>query len=279
MTLNTGRIKYEVIREVYIGDVNDVFVCRNEADRHAAYKTVWIVKERNLAKSLIKGFSKGGGICEEYFAQRENMCFVFPYVQERPLFRFYIGNLKDNNCSRQRIWLDLVTQCMTRKLPEGILNLILEQGQVNIAADGSIDFGYFLDLTNYREDVQEKDNVVLCVQRILDLIYLDNVKGKDSAVMLLEKKLKRNKYTEFIQLYKDIRIIMQDNSDIGRIERAKRFVLARQDTIYRVLSIICVVLVVVVAINFLASIVLPDFSFWKVFTNPLKQIGTQSLLN
>jgi hypothetical protein len=280
MTLDTGRKTYEVIREVSIGDVNDVFICRNSLDRQSAYKTVWIVKKRELSKALISGFSKcDEDICEEYFALRDNMCFVFPYVQERPLSRFYIGNVHEKQCSRQQIWLDIVIQCMTKKLPSGILELVLKQEQINIAPDGSIEFGYLLDLEEYRDYVPEKENVTRCAELILDLIYMDESKHKDTTVMLLEKKLKRSKYDEFIQLYKDIKIIMQESQNVSLIGRVKNWVIAEQDLIYRVLSVVCIVLVCIVVVNFLGSLILPDFSFWKLFRYSLKQIGTESMLN
>jgi hypothetical protein len=233
-----------------------------------------------MSKSLIRGFAKSEEcVCEEYFALKDNMCFVFPYIQERPLFRFYVGNIKQNSCSRQQIWLDIVTQCMTKKLPDDILNLIIKQGQINIAPDGSIDFGYLLDLSDYKEGIQEKTNVTLCAKMILELIYIDDAKSKDPTVLLLEKKLKRSKYDEFIQLFKDIKIIMQDNSDISKIERVKLFIKSRQDVIYRIMCVICIVLVCIVVVEFLGRLVLKDFSFLKIFTNSLKQIGTQSLVN
>jgi hypothetical protein len=280
MTLNTGKIKYEVIREVFTGEVNDVYVCQNSQDRHSAYKTVWIVKNRSVAKSLIGGFANGGGgVCEEYFALGENMCFVFPYLQERPLFKFYISNIQEKKCSRQQIWLDIITQCMTKKLPGGILNLILKQSQIRLAPDGGIEFGYCLDLSEYDERISEADNVTLCAKRILELIYLEGTNNKDTAVMLLEKKLKRSKYSEFIQLFKDIKIIMQDNSDITKRERVKRFLVARQDRIYRILSVVCVVLVCIVVVNLISRLFIEDFSFWRLFTNPLEHIGTESMLN
>jgi hypothetical protein len=280
MTFDTGRITYEVIREVSIGDVNDVFVCRDSLDKHAAYKTIWIVKNRELSKSLISGFSKcDEDICEEYFALRDNMCFVFPYVQERPLSRFYIGNVREKQCSRQQIWLDIVIQCMTMKLPGGVLELILKQSQINIAPDGSIEFGYLIDLSEYRDGVLEKENVTRCAELILDLIYMEESKRKETTVALLEKKLKRSKYDEFIQLFKDIKIIMQDSQNANLIGRIKMWVAARQDLIYRVLSVVCVVLVCIVVVNFLGRLILPDFSFWKLFRYSLKQIGTESMLN
>jgi hypothetical protein len=207
------------------------------------------------------------------------MCFVFPYVQERPLSRFYIGNVREKQCSRQQIWLDIVTQCMTRKLPNEILALVLKQRQINIAPDGSIGFGFSLDLSEYREGILEKDNVTSCAELILNLIYMEDSKKKDTTVALLEKKLKRSKYDEFIQLFKDIKIIIQDSQDVNLISRIKRWIVARQNVIYRVLSVVCVVLVCMVAVSFLGRLVLPDFSFWKLFTNSLKQIGTQSMLN
>jgi hypothetical protein len=277
MTLNAGKIKYEVIREVNTGDVNDVYICRDKADVSAPFKTIWVVKNREVSKALIAGFSKSY-ICKECFVLNDYMCFVLPYTEPRPLFRFYIGTCMSKNCSRQQIWLDIVTKCITCKLPEGLLYLILEQNQINIAPDGSIEFGYNIDLTGYKENVTQTQNVTLCAKRILELIYMESIKGTDSAVLLLEKKLKRNKYDEFIQLFKDIKLIMQEDSEESKIKKLKRYVVTKQDVIYRVLSIVCIVLVCIVAVNFVGNIFLKDFSLWKIFTNSLKEIGTESMI-
>jgi hypothetical protein len=107
---------------------------------------------------------------------------------------------------------------------------------------------------------------------------MESIKGTDSAVLLLEKKLKRNKYDEFIQLFKDIKLIMQEDSEESKIKKLKRYVVTKQDAIYRVLSIVCIVLVCIVAVNFVGNIFLKDFSFWKIFTNSLKEIGTESMI-
>jgi hypothetical protein len=72
---------------------------------------------------------------------------------------------------------------------------------------------------------------------------------------------------------------MQDNSDITKRERVKRFLVARQDRIYRILSVVCVVLVCIVVVNLISRLFIEDFSFWRLFTNPLEHIGTESMLN
>jgi hypothetical protein len=279
MILNTGKKKYEVMREVFTGDVNDVYVCQDAQDRQSPYKTVWIVKERRIAKALVAGMAKSGqSVCEEYFTQNENMGFVLPYVQERPLYRFYVSNIEGDGYSRQNIWLDIITQCMTKKLPDEVINLILKQGQIQIAPDGSIEFSYFFDLSEYDFEATEKDNVALCAQCILELIHMES-RGSRAALTLLEKKLKRSRYIEFIQLYKDVKIIMQDNSETGKVEKAKKIVVSNSDRIYKILSVLCIILLCIVIIKLLGNLFLKDFSFWKLFGNSLKQIGTESLLN
>lgn len=281
MLLNAGKKQYRIIREVFTGNTNDVYVCQNQDDAKSAYKTIWIVKKREIAKALLGSFEKtDASLLEECFAQNENMCFVLPYSQERPLYKFYISNIKNQSRSRQQIWLDLVVKCMTGRLPDALLNLILRQEQIQLEPDGSIGFSFFLDLSEYTASVTEKENVILCAEKIVELIRLENEDSKEAAVLLLEKKLDRKKYQEFIQLYKDIKLIMQDDSDtdLKIYIKIKNMILAKQDRIYMVLSYICILLISIIIINLLGHLFLGEFSFWKLFGNSLEQIGTESLL-
>ena len=66
MLLNTGKKQYRIIREVLTGEVNDVYVCQDSNESMAPYRTVWLVKDRQVARELMGKLGKR----EEYILIR-----------------------------------------------------------------------------------------------------------------------------------------------------------------------------------------------------------------
>ncbi|MCI9384817.1 MAG: hypothetical protein HFH77_00405 [Lachnospiraceae bacterium] len=283
----TGKNDYEIVREVLTGKANDVYVCRSCKEPAASRRTVWLVKDRRIAKSLAGNM---GDLCEEIFMQGEKAGFVFPYVQERPLLRHYLGTIQGAGCIRRRIWLGLAARCITSGIPDAVLNLMLNQGQVNIQADGTVWFGFFVDLSEYNHSACGQDNVTDCARLFMELIRLEYGAGQVSAfsaqaAVLLEKKLVRKEYHDGIQLYRDIKLISRLDearekkvSVLGKIAALKKFLASKQDRIYSMLSCGCIVLVCIVIALAVGRLLFGTFSFWKLFGSPLERIGTESLL-
>lgn len=278
MLLNTGKKEYRVIREVLRGELNDVYICQNRQEPSAPYKTIWVVKSRRIAKELMGTL---GDVCEEYFMRNEEAGFVFPYSGERPLYRFYASTVQNGGCQEARIWLELAVRCMTSKLPSPVLNLILKQEQVHIGADGTIWFGFFLDLSDYDAQAGEKDNVealAACIAGLTELGADKKTQMKKSHMKkLIVKKLDRKKYHEFIQLYGDIKLMLKEENP-GAKERLKAYVTARYDILYRLLSLLCITLVCIVIFMLAGQLIFGEFSLWKLFSAPLDKIGTEILV-
>ncbi|MDE7323242.1 MAG: hypothetical protein K2N73_11090 [Lachnospiraceae bacterium] len=284
---STGKNDYRVIREVFTGKANDVFVCRNSKEPAALSKTVWIVKDRRVAKSLIGNI---GDLCEEIFMLGEKAGFVFPYFQERPLLRYYLGTIQNAGCVHRQIWLELTAKCITSGIPDAVLNLILNQGQVNIQPDGAVYFGFFVDLSDYDDSVCEQDNVTDCAKLFMELSCLEYKANTISsfsaqAAVLLNKKLVRKEYHEWMQLYRDIKLIskLDETRDkriavLKKFETLKKIAALKQDSIYRLLACGCIVLVCIVIFLAAGHLFLGELSFWKLFGGPLERIGTESLV-
>lgn len=279
MLLNTGKKEYRVIREVLRGEANDVYVCQNKKEPAAPYKTIWLVRNRRIARELMGTL---GDTCEEYFMHNEDAGFVLPYGGERPLERFYMGTVLSGGASQVRICLELVVKCMTSKLPQPVLGLILKQNQIHIGADGTVWFGYFLDLSEYDALSGEKENVDLCAAHIAGLIGLDDggkdVAGKSHMKKLVLKKLDRGKYSEFIQLYGDVRLMLKEDGSGNKKERLKKYVMAKQDLIYKILSVLGIVLVCIVIFMLAGRVLFGEFTLWRLFSGPLNKIGTETLV-
>ena len=285
--IRTGKKDYRIIREVLTGKANDVYVCQDYKEPTAPFKTMWVVKDRKIAKALMGSLENS---CEELFMHNENAGFVFPYFHERPLHKFYLINIQNAVCIRQQIWLGLVVKCMTSGLPDAVLNLILNQGQIHLEPDGTICFGYFVDLSQYNDSVCEKENVADCAKTIYELICLESVEQKVTVIsrqayMLLEKKMGREEYNEFMQLYSDMKLISKMNESGDKrivvskiIAEMKNVAMSKQNSIYRLLSCTCVVLVSMAVFVFAGYLLFGEFSFWKLFGGSLDTIGTESLL-
>lgn len=280
MLLNTAKKQYRVVREVLNGETNDVYVCQEQDVSTAPYKIIWLVKNRRIAKELM---GCPGDMCEECFMHNENAGFVFGYGGERLLDRFYQSTIQSEAVSESQVWLELVVKCMTSGLPPAVLNLVLKQKQIHIGTDGNIWFGYFLDLSEFNRQAGEKENVTLCAAYITQLIEYGLAIKADSAksihvMNLIQKKLIRKKYREFIQLYSDIKLMIREDEPVKRKGRLKAVVTSKQDLIYRILKICCIVLVCMVIFMIAGHLFFGDFSFWKLFRDPLDRVGTESLL-
>lgn len=264
---------YQVVREVLSGEKNDVMVCLYEGGGAAEYKTIWQVRDRELKKCLLKGPQ----IWEDCFVGKEHMYFVFPYQRERPLDKFYPSTVHFKRQDKGKIWLDFVERCMTLGLPSGILYLLLKQKQAGLTPEGKIFFNYFLDLSDYREDKGEQECAMLCAGEILMLAELGEEKA-DKFCGLLEKKVRRKAYKDFLQLYRDVKLISggwEKKTFFGQIKDAfiKRKVLFR-----KILCISCIVAVFTGAGVFFCNAFLGDTLLYRLFGNTFEKIGTESLL-
>ncbi len=276
MVIGTKERQYTVIREVISGKVNDVYVCRGPSGS-SGYHTVWLVKDRTVAKHLA-GVLYGIAEC---FAEKDMLCFVLPYEQERPLEKFYYAVVKSGVARPCEIWLGIVTMCMTCGMCQSLVCLMLSQGQVSISADGSTRFQYFVDLSDYDAKLSERDSVGKCAGLLLELMTMSgDVEGKEAAAAaeLIVKKHERKEYGEYIRLYKDVKLLGIRTDKTRLFEVIKKFFLRNRDLIFRFLVVICVIIAVFAGVLLISRLVLGDFTFYRLFGGPIKQIGTESLM-
>lgn len=278
MVFNIGKKNYKVIRDVLESEVNTVYVCKRLDSSVIEYKTVWVVKDRELSRKLLKICSETDVLgYESCFTSGEDICFMFPYVEEREAESFFLGTVQNGSCSKEQICLEYVTKCMTSRLPDALLYMILDQNQVQLMPDGSIYFNYFIDLTDSNLDVRTSQCVKKCAQNILRLLHQIE-EGKDTAERLIEKKLERTEYLEYIQIYKDLKILSQKEERGGIVKRLGEQVKNRKDTIFRILSILAFILVILVLLMLLLRVFMGNVTLFDIFRGPIRQIGTESLL-
>ena len=279
MILDAGNRQYEVVRDVFYGDINDVLVCKVLHSQLPEYKTVWRLKDRDITKNLLKDLSgdEGKKIYDDCFVFKDAMYFVFPYHKERSLEKFYLATVLNHSCDKRQIWMNLTVQCMTGGLPAGMLYLILTQGQVGLDADGAVYFNYFLDLAEYREDVGEGDCAMVCAGQILNLIRMEKEKA-GIVKKLLERKFYRKAYTDFFQLYMDMKLVLNGQGKKAWGKIIKDRILFRKDLLYRILSVVSFTLLMIVMVMILFRFVWGEFSFFQLFEHTFEEIGTETLL-
>lgn len=270
MILETGTRTLRCIREVIRGKVNDVFVCEDRQEGVLKYHTLWMVKNRKTAKMLLAGWKA----CE-CFAYEEKLCFLLPYEKERSLERFYAGTVQKGQVSGESIWEALTAGCMTSRIPYPLLSLILEQGQVSLEKDGSIHFGYLIDLEEYDSQVTEEACAVKCARLLITLMEQE---GKRAAgKTLLERKVEKGEYQGFTQLYQDVKVLAQSS---GRKKGKYSFQKKQQiyTRLFHILKLICILLLILAGILFLTNLLLGDGALFRLLAPSIKQIGTESLL-
>ena len=278
MIFNIGKKHYKVIRDVLDSKANSVYVCQRQDTSVVEYKTVWVVKDRNLSRRLLKICSQADVVgYESCFSYGNDICFLFPYVEEREAENFFLGTVRNGSCSKEQICLEYVTKCMTSRLPDALMYMLLEQNQVQLMPDGSIYFNFFLDLTDAELNMTNRKCVRRCAQNILNLLKLDG-DDKNPTQKLIEKELERTEYTEYIQLYKDLKLMAKEEKRGSLIKRLGDQVKNRKDMIFKVLSVIAVILVVIVLMMLLMRLLFGSVTIFDLFRGPIKQIGTESLL-
>lgn len=280
MVYQIGNMTLQKTQEVFRGKVNDVIVCQDISDGGKVYYTVLIVHDRDIAKKLMSMFHVKAGQSRNKFVTdytwKDSYLMVFDYVRERPLERFFASEISSLGACEQ-MGLNLTVECLASGIPYPILFLQLKQGQIHIARDRSIYLGYCIDLEVFSEKVTEKDCATLCAKIVFS--YIEEMKSaKATSYKLLEKKLWKGGYQRFTDFYKDLKMASQPLKKEGIIAKIKKFYRHNQDRIFRLVMIICILLGIFAFAMIVSQLIFSDVPFLRMFINPFKQIGTESLL-
>ena len=143
--------------------------------------------------------------------------------------------------------------------------------------DKSIYLGYCVDLEEFSDKVTEKECATLCAKIVFS--YIEKWKsGKATSYKLLEKKLWKSGYQRFTDFYKDMKMASQPLKKEGIVAKFKKFYRHNQDRIFRMVMIVCILLGVLTLAMIVSQLIFSDVPFLRMFVNPFKQIGTESLL-
>lgn len=278
MIYESEKMTLKCVMKAFNGNVNDVEICEDLKGGRSMYYTLLCIKKHETVKKLmniIEGTQKDNKFYVDMFDSKCGFCMVFGYVKERKLNDFFMARDISLECCED-ICLNLIVQCMTSGIPYPLLELILKQRQLQLLRDNSIALSYTIDLEDLNENCTEADCVMQCALIVRDLLG-KKVSRKNVSYTLLSKKIPKKSYASFRELYKDIRLCSSMLTKQGILTRAKAFVIRNATAVFRMIIIVCIVLIVFSAIVFASRAIWGDVPLLRFFMNTFKTIGTESL--
>ncbi len=279
MVFQSQKMQLKSVRVVLKNAVNELYVCRNVNESGGGFYSVICVKDHEVVKrflSICETTEVKGDFFVDCFSDGDNQIIVFPYNRERNLFDFYRPDvLSLSEC--EDVCINVIIACMSARLPWQLLYLILKQRQLNLSRDGSVYPSYFMDFSELKDDVSEKECTVKCAEILLELLRPKEGRQANS-LKLLEKKVGKQSYTRFVELYKDVRISAAPREKAGLWRRIKAWFSRNKDRLFRVLLWISILLALFVILSFLTQLIFGDVPWLRLFINSFDVIGTESLL-
>lgn len=280
MVYQVGKMMLQKTQDVFCGKINDVIVCRDLANGGNDFYTVIVIYDRMTAKKLMQLFHADEmSKCSKFVADyiwKESYLMVFEYEKERPLKQFFVSEILTlNEC--EQMGLNLVLEILSGSIPYPVLYLQLKQRQIHISKEKKIYFGYRLDLEEFSENITQKECATLCARIIFDFMKERDAQ-KATSYQLLEKKLWKGSYQQFTELYKDLQMTAMPLEKEGVCKKIQKWWKSNSDKIFKLLMFICMILGMIAFLTIVSQMIFSDIPFLKLFYNPLKQIGTESLL-
>lgn len=280
MIYKSDRITYCPVMMVSNGPVNDILICRDGDTNRSSFYTLIVFKDHETVKKLIRILETsryGYDSCLDFFQYQNRYCMAFSEVKERKLTDFYMATqLSLDVCTE--ICENLVLQCMLSKLPYPLLYLVLRQEQIHLLKDYNIELGYTLDFSELDETIGEKECADACAFLVRELLQKKKNK-RNIGYSLLSKKLPREDYQDLQTLYRDLKVTGKAGKKQDLHTRLKLWRDGRHGTFFRVMLIICIILVVFTLICLISKAIFGDVPFLRIFYNHFKTIGTESLVS
>ena len=283
MVYSIGNKELNCLRKVLENETNEVWVAQDVSkEGNQEYYTLIVVKKHETAKLLMEIWEtakkNGRNSCAEIQAYQDEFCVIYPYQKERPLVRFYNGAAcSGKECGQ--ICMNLITECISSGEPWHVLHLILKQKQVSLEKDNSVSLGYLLDFDEVEVEADERACAMKCADIVLEIMRQNKDMEKRIGMKLVQKKLLKEGYSCFIDLFRDIHMDLGAWEKITLIERIKDFFRENKWLIQRILIVLSVLLGIVALLMIFSQMVFGDVPFLRIFTNSFKTIGRESLLN
>lgn len=280
MNYQCDDLSLECLHVIRKGSVNDTMICQDNADSQHMRYLVLAIKDHNVAKKFLRICTESRnsmeGVLITQFSSRGQHILVFPYVKERLLKDFFVGEaLSLKEC--EAVSASLVLSCINSGVPYQILYLMLKQMRVNISKDNTVYLDYSIDLEGLDEEKKEKDCVVLCARMVLDILK-DKQNDKADSYTLVKKREASSGYRLFAELYKDISIASAPRSKYGFLNRFVAVWRAHRDTLFKLLLFVCIVTVLISVLTLGCQLIFGDVPWLGYLSGSFEHIGTENLL-
>ena len=279
MTFESQKSSYTVVSTLFSGEANCCYMARLTEDMGGRSFSIVAVRDHDAIRMLMEAESKVVDIDRsqliDAFSYGNDYILVFPYRQERPLSRFFVGESMTLG-EIEDIGTNLLLTCMTASLPYSLLYLLLDQGQINLSKDGGIFLGYNMDLKDLDLKRTERDCTVKCAQILKDMLST-KADEKNISYELISRKSENNSYNTFTELYRDLRIAAMPVEKTGIIVRIKSFFHRNADLLFGILFWVCLILGIIALVLLLSHVVWGNVPIIRWFINTFKIIGTESM--
>lgn len=284
MVYYAQNMELEVISQVFHGSVNDVAVCRDRLSASDTRYTLLAVHDRECARKMLTVMEdnprSGEPCCLLQFSQNETMLFLFPYREERKFSAFSAGQMTSPETG-EAICINLVMECLSTSLPWPLLYLVLEQDCVQIAKDNTVYFTMILDLEDLDPARTERNCVSSCARLLTDLLAGTGGGRRRrktlKSVELIRKKMGKNAYTGFPELYQDIKVTALPQVKPSPKSGLRIFWQNNRDRLFRILLVLCVLLAIIAVVILISQLIFGDVPLLRLFQHSFDVIGTENL--
>lgn len=280
MDKQSQSMQFRTIQTVKISTANETRICENLRDSARGRNTVLVVSDHEIMHRFIEIYDNAVYLQEKpeirMYTEEGRFFIVFPYVPERSLMDFYMGETMPlREC--EEICVNLIIACMTSNLPWPVLYLILKQRELHLAKDNAVYLSYRIDLLELSEEIGEAECVVECAKLLIELLQR-NPSRRANSYILLQKKTEKQSYEYFRDLYRDLEVAMEPAYHGGIFLRLKLWYMRNKDTLFRLLLRVSIVLAIFVILTFLTNLIFGDVPWLRLFIRSFERIGKESLL-
>ena len=272
--------RYRLLHRYKRTSANEVMICEDTRDTAGGKCTILAVDDHKILHRFIDIYDSREDIPEEaeplIISEEGRSYVVYPYVQERPMVDFYMGNAMPlKEC--EEVCVNLIISCMTSNLPWPVLFLVLKQREIQLARDRGVHISYKLDLTDLDDSIGESECAVECARILLELLE-PKAANKAKSYLLLKKKTEKYSYGSFKELYKDVEIAAEPDRKRGIIAAFKAWFNRNKGNLFRILLWVSIILALFVIITFLTNLIFGDVPWLRLFIRSFEKIGLESLL-
>jgi hypothetical protein len=279
MIFYAGNMVLEPVRDVFDGPENSVSICRDLQSPIEAHYTLLVVKDRNIAKSLVAIFENSERVLPEgvmpyvaCFTQNALLCYLFDYREERKIRLFAPGQIISAK-DWESVCVNLVLECLSSPVPFPLLALSLEPANVHLEKDGTVFLTPHYDLSRLSEDNDEAVCAHKCAELMLSLL---ETHGRLKSAELMRKKLAKNAFRSLPELYRDIKVTEIPEKK-KFMERLRGFRRRNNDRVFSVLLFVCVAAAIFALVVLISQLLFGNIPILRIFERCFDAIGTRSL--